>query len=57
MSKYQSKASMQDENKYLDYVIDPSFEEANKRFVLSFKDNVVKTGNTGCIVPLVETKY
>ena len=32
--KYQSKATMQTQNQYLDYLIDTSFQEVNILFVL-----------------------
>ena len=34
--KYQSKVSTERQNQYLDYLIDPSFQEVNRLFVLSF---------------------
>ena len=34
---------MQRQNQYLNCLIDPSFQEANKPFVLSFENNVVRT--------------
>ena len=36
--KYQSKVAMQGPNPYLDQLIDPSFQEVNKIFVLSFEN-------------------
>ena len=30
---------MQEENRYLDYLIDPSFQGVNRTFVLSFENN------------------
>ena len=50
-NKYQSKATIQTQNQYLDYLIDPSFLEVNRPFDMSFesylpivemKDNNVK---------------
>ena len=37
-NKYQSKLSTQAQNNYLDYLIDPSFQEVNRIFVLSFEN-------------------
>ena len=31
--------SLERQNQYLDYLIDPSFQGLNKRFLLSFEDN------------------
>ena len=36
--KYLAKTKNQARNRYLDYLIDPSFQGVNKFFVLSFKD-------------------
>ena len=33
-NKYQSKAAIQTQNQYLDYLIDPSFPEVNRLFLL-----------------------
>ena len=38
-NKYQSKITIQERNRYLDYLIDPSFQGLNRRFVLSFENN------------------
>ena len=43
MEKYQSKVTIQRQNQYLDYLIDPSFSVVNRLFVLSFEDNKRKT--------------
>ena len=37
-NKYQSKVTLQAQNPYLDYLVDPSFQGVNRFFVLSFKD-------------------
>ena len=37
-NKYQSKVTIQTPNPYLDYLIDPSFQGVNRRFVLSFEN-------------------
>ena len=42
-SKYQSKVTMQVANIYLDYLIDSSFQEVYRPFVLSFKNNIART--------------
>ena len=38
-NKYQTKTTIQPQNKYLDYLIDPSFQGVNRFFVLSFENN------------------
>ena len=38
-SKYQSKESLERQNQYLDYLVDLSFQEVNRLFVLSFEDS------------------
>ena len=37
-NKYQSKVSIQAPNPYSDFLIDPSFPEVNRLFVLSFEN-------------------
>ena len=37
-NKYLAKTTNQAKNRYLDFLIDPSFKEVNRLFVLSFKD-------------------
>ena len=37
-NKYQPKKSIERQNQYLDYLIDPSFQAINKLFGLSFED-------------------
>ena len=38
-NKYQSEPTLQKQNRYLNYLIDPSFQEVNKLFVLSFEND------------------
>ena len=38
-NKYLAKTTNQRRNRYLDYLIDPSFQGVNRLFVLSFKDD------------------
>ena len=54
-NKYQSKVLIERPNQYFDYLIDPSFEGVNRLIVLSFKNNVDRTGQTGHLVPKSET--
>ena len=47
LSKYQSKITTYEQNQYLDYLIDPSFQIVNRFFILSFENNAVTTGHRG----------
>ena len=38
-NKYQLKVTIKEQNRYLDYLTDPSFQELNRLFVLSFENN------------------
>ena len=38
-NKYQSKPTLQTQNRYLNYSIDPSFQGVNRLFVLSFEND------------------
>ena len=42
------------QNKYLYYLIDPSFQGVNRLFVLSFENNAHRIKHTGCFLPKVE---
>ena len=55
-NKYQSKATLQTENPYLDYLVDPSFQGEIRLFVLPFEDNTHRTRHTGYFLPKVEIK-
>ena len=50
MQKYWKK-SIQWQNPYLDYLIDPGFQGVNRLFVLSFEDNAIRTWHTIYILP------
>ena len=45
-NKYQSKKSTEGQNQYIDYLIDTSFQEVNRLFVLSFEDEAQQTNYT-----------
>ena len=47
---------MQAQNQYLDYLIDPSFQELYRLFVLPFPDNAHQTGYMWYFLPIVEMK-
>ena len=53
-NKYQLKVTMQRQNQYLDYLIDPNFQGVNRLFLLSFENNMVKTGRKEYFLPKVE---
>ena len=56
MNKYQSKKSTQAQNRYLDFLISPSFQGFNRLFVLLFEHENDKTEHTGYYRPKVESK-
>ena len=43
-------------NTYLDYLIDPSFQGVNRRFVLSFENTTDRTVHTKHYLPTVKIK-
>ena len=55
-NKYQSKVTVQEQTRYLDYLIDPSFQGVNRLFVLSFENNDGRASYTRYYLPLVEIK-
>ena len=55
-NKYQSKVSIQVTNPCLDYLIDPSFQEINRLFVLSFENSTDRTVHTKYYLPAIEIK-
>ena len=52
--KYQSNVAMRGPNPYLDQLIDPSFQEVNKIFVLSFENTADWTVHTKYYLPTVD---
>ena len=48
--------SKERQHQYLNYLADPSFQEVNILFLLSFEDNTVRTGYIRYVLPAVETK-
>ena len=52
-NKYQSKATMQARNQYLDYLIDTRFQGVNRLFILSFEH---RTSEQRYFLPMVEIK-
>ena len=55
-NKYQSIATIQSRNQYLDYLIDPIFHGVNSIFVLSLENNVQQTSYKQYFLPTVEIK-
>ena len=53
-NKYQSKASIEIENQYLDFLIDPNFQGVNKLFVLLFENEEGRKVHPGYYLPEVE---
>ena len=55
-NKYLVKTTNQAQNRYLDYLIDPSFQGVNRLFVLSFKDADGRESHKQYYFPMVEIK-
>ena len=55
-NKYKSNASIQRPNQYLDYIVNPSFQEAKGLLVLSFGNNDNQTSYKRHFLPTVEIK-
>ena len=55
-NKYEPKVTIQERNRYLDLLINPSFKGVNRLFVLSFQNNNGRTNYTRYYLPLVEMK-
>ena len=56
-NKYLAKTTNQAQNRYLDFLIDPSFQGVNRLFVLSFKDDDGRESHKQYYLPSVEIKY
>ena len=50
----QDNAKLLQQNQYLDYLIDQSFQQVNRFFVLSFSSATVRTGYRRNILPNAE---
>ena len=55
-NKYQSKVSAQTQNRYLDFLIDPSFQGVSRIFVLPFEDINVWESYKQYFLPTIEIK-
>ena len=55
-NKYLTKVTTQQRNRYLDFLINPSFQGVNILFALSFENNGDRTSYPRYYIPLVEIK-
>ena len=55
-NKYQPKVTVQEQNRYLDYLIDPSFQVVNGIFVLLFENNTGRASYKRYYLPQVEIR-
>ena len=55
-NKYESSVKTFAQNRYLNYWINPSFQEVNRFFVLSFENENDRTSHSTYYLPKVETK-
>ena len=56
MNKYRSNMSVQTKNNNLNYLIDPTFTNVNRLFVLSFENEIDRTPFSKYYVPKIEIK-
>ena len=56
-NKYQSETKIYTQNRYLNHLIDPSFQGVNRLFVLSFKDDEHRRSYQRYFLPTTEIKY
>ena len=55
-NKYLAKTTNQAQNRYLDFLIDPSFQGVNRLFALSFKDDDGRESHKQYYLPTAEIK-
>ena len=55
-NKYESNVKTFAQNRYLKYLINPSFQEVNRRFVLSFENEYQRKSHLTYYLPNVEIK-
>ena len=55
-NKYQSNIKKSDQNRYLNHLVDPSFQGVNRLFVLSFENENDRTSHSTYYLPKVEIK-
>ena len=56
-NKYQSKTSVQIQNQYLDHLVDPSYQGANRLFVTSNENDAHLTNHKRYFLSTVEINY
>ena len=56
LNKYEPKVTLEQQNRYLDFLANPSFQGVNRLFVLSFQNTGSRTSYTRYYLPLVEMK-
>ena len=55
-NKYESSIKTFAQNRYLNYLINPSFQGVNRLFVLVFENEIGRTSHSTYYLPKVETK-
>ena len=55
-NKYQSKVKTQNQNQYLNYLPDPSFQGVNRLFILTFNINANRLGQARYYLPTIKIK-
>ena len=55
-NKYEQKVTAKERNRYLEFLINPSFQGVNRLFVLSFENTDGRTSYTRYYLPLVEIR-
>ena len=56
-NKYESSVKTFAQNRYLNYLTNPSFQGVNRLFVLSFENENDRTSHSNYYLPKVEIKY
>ena len=56
-NRYQTKLSPERPNKYLDFLIYPSFRRVNRLFLLLFQNEDNRTVHTKYCLPIIEIKH
>ena len=55
-NKYQSDLKTYEQNRYLNHIVNPSFQGVNRLFVLSFENEADRTSHSTYYLPKVEIK-
>ena len=56
-NKYESNIKTFAQNRYLNHLINPSFQGVNRLFVLSFENENNRTSHSTYYLPKIEMKY